>query len=201
MTGRKHPEQHAFEHQALAHTDALYHFGMRLTGSADAAGDLVQETYVKALRFWSNYDGRTHIRAWLFRIMKNAFIDLYRKESREPDVVDYCETMRPSSLHDVSAGANTHDDPIFDNLLDDVVAEAVSGLPESFRTAVILCDIERLSYQEVASILGCPIGTVRSRLHRGRGLLRSKLQSYAMKRGHVRRTTDSVEIQQSVLKM
>jgi len=201
MTGQKSEEQQAFEQEALAHTDALYRLGMHLTGSADDAGDLVQETYLKAFRFWGKYDGRKGIGAWLFRILKNSFIDLYRKESRNPTVVRYCETLSPPPLQERASHSNNLSEQMFDRLFDDVVAEAVSGLPEDFRTVVILHDIEGLSYAEVASFAGCPLGTVRSRLHRGRKLLHLKLYKYAGKRGHVGSVRNTEQVVQSALEM
>jgi len=193
MTGSKSEKQQAFEQQALAHTDGLYRFGMRLTGNTADADDLVQETYLKAYRFWNRYDQGTNIRAWLFRILKNSFINLYRKESKEPDIVQYCEIMRPTSAYRVAADANNLQELMFNNILDGDVSSAVSGLTEDFRTVVILCDIEGLTYEETARFLGCPLGTVRSRLHRGRKLLHSKLYGYARERGYVRSVQSSVE--------
>ena len=148
--------------------------------------DLVQETYLKAYRFWDKYEPGTNIRAWLFRIMKNSYINRYRKEAKEPDTVDYDEIKNfYASIRDDSADPNDLQESLFGNLLDDDVATAVSSLPEDFRTVVILCDIEGLTYQEIAEFVDCPLGTVRSRLHRGRKLLRGKLLQYAKKRGYV----------------
>jgi len=186
MTTSKSEKDKAFEQLALAHTDMLYRYGVRLTGNDADADDLVQETYLKAYRFWDTYDQGTNIRAWLFRILKNSFINVYRKESREPDMVEYGELLQPASAHHIAAGANNPQDPAFTDLLDDDVAGAVSGLPEDFRTVVILFDIEGLTYEEIAHIVDCPLGTVRSRLHRSRKLLHSTLFEYARERGYVR---------------
>jgi len=190
MTGCMNEKQQEFEQQALAHADFLYRSGLGLTGNAADADDLVQETYLKAYRFWETYDQGTNIRAWLFRILKNSFINIYRKASREPDMVDYCETMLPSSTHRPAADAHDLQELVFGNLLDDDVSRAVSGLPEHFRTVVILCDIEELTYEEIARFVDCPLGTVRSRLHRGRKMLYSTLHEYARKRGYIKFAAD-----------
>jgi RNA polymerase sigma-70 factor (ECF subfamily) len=118
--------------------------------------------------------------------MKNSFINRYRKESKEPETVEYDEsTGGRAAVHDESPDAADLQTAVERNLLDDDVAEAVASLPEEFRTVVILCDIEGLSYEEIAEFVDCPLGTVRSRLHRGRKLLRSRLLEYARKRGYV----------------
>ncbi len=185
-TQRKNDKQRAFEREALPHTDLLYNFALRMTNNAADADDLVQETYLKAYRFWDKYEQGTNIRAWLFRIMKNSYINRYRKEAKEPDTVDYDEIKNfYASIRDESADPNDLQESLFGNLLDDDVAKAVSSLPEDFRTVVILCDIEGLTYQEIAEFVDCPLGTVRSRLHRGRKMLRGRLMQYARKRGYV----------------
>jgi RNA polymerase sigma-70 factor, ECF subfamily len=201
MTGLKSEEQQAFEQQALVHTHALYRLGMHLTGNADDAGDLVQETYLKAFRYWGKYDGRTYVRAWLFRILKNTFIDLYRRESRGHPGVRVFESLIPTSAQESASYAHNGSEQVFDRLFDDVVADAVSDLPEDFRTVVILHDIEGLSYAEVASFSGCPLGTVRSRLHRGRKLLHVKLYMYARKRGHFGSMRNAEQVLQPAMEM
>ncbi len=179
----KHRE---FEREALPHSDLLYNYALRMTNNAADAEDLLQETYLKAFRFWESYEQGTNIRAWLFRIMKNSYINRYRKEVKEPDTVDYDEVQHfYTSVRDESADPNDLQETVFSNLLDDDVAGAIAELPEDFRTVVILCDIEGLPYEEIARFVDCPVGTVRSRLHRGRKLLRSKLLEYAKNRGYV----------------
>ncbi len=199
MTSCRSEKQKAFEHEALAHIDLLYRLGMRLTGNAADADDLVQETYLRAYRFWDRYDQGTNIRAWLSRILKNSFISSYRKESKERDVVEYSEMTNTESANHGDSEANDLQESMFNNLLDDDVSSAVSGLDEEFRTAVILCDIEGLTYEEIADFLGCPVGTVRSRLHRGRKILHSKLYDYAKERGYVSPVQSPVEDMQLVL--
>ena len=173
-----------FQREAVPHMDALYHYALRMTGSNDDAKDLLQETYLKAFRFWNKYEKGTNVRAWLYRIMKNTFINMYRKEAEEPAMVDFDEIKEfYHGMLDDSADGSDHQDEIFDKMFDDDVSKALESLPEEFRTAVLLCDIEGMSYEEIAGFVSVPVGTVRSRLHRGRKLLYVKLFDYAKKRG------------------
>jgi RNA polymerase sigma-70 factor, ECF subfamily len=180
-------EKHkAFEREALPHIDLLYNYALRMTTSAPDADDLVQETYLKAFRFWGSYEQGTNIKAWLFRIMKNSYINRYRKETKEPDRVDYDEVKDfYSTVRHESTESNDLQERLFGNLLDDDVTKAIASLPHEFRTVVILSDIEGLSYEEIAEFVDCPVGTVRSRLHRGRKQLRGQLTEYGRKRGYV----------------
>jgi RNA polymerase sigma-70 factor (ECF subfamily) len=182
----KSGKQVAFEREALPHMDILYNYALRMTNSAQDADDLVQETYLKAYRFWGSYEEGTNIKAWLFRIMKNSYINRYRKETKEPNTVDYDEVKDfYSMVRHESTESNDLQETLFGNLLDDDVTKAIASLPEEFRTVVILSDIEELSYEEIAEFVDCPVGTVRSRLHRGRKLLREQLMKYGGKRGYV----------------
>jgi RNA polymerase sigma-70 factor, ECF subfamily len=175
-----------FESEAVPHMDILYNYALRMTGNSDDANDLVQETYLKAYRFWDKYEKGTNIRAWLFRIMKNSYINRYRKESKEPDTVDYDDIANfYNTIRDQYTDQNDLQEKIFGGLLEDDVARTLESLPEDFRTVVILSDIEGLSYEEIAEFVDCPIGTVRSRLHRGRKILQAKLFNYAKKHGYV----------------
>jgi RNA polymerase sigma-70 factor (ECF subfamily) len=175
-----------FEREAIPHMDILYNYALRMTGNADDARDLLQETFLKAYRFWDKYEKGTNVRAWLFRIMKNTYINLYRKAVKEPDTVDYNDIQNfYNIIRENSADANDLQEKLFGHLLDDDVTKALESLPEEFRTVVILCDIEGLTYEEIAEFVECPVGTVRSRLHRGRKLLYAKLFEYAKKRGFV----------------
>jgi RNA polymerase sigma-70 factor, ECF subfamily len=174
-----------FEHEALPHMDALYNFGLRLTNDPDEADDLLQETYMKAYRFFDKFEKGTNCKAWLFRIMKNSFINIYRRVSKEPDKVDYNEVEEfYDSIRSDATESNDMQEQLFSNLLDDDVFRALERLPEEFRTVVILCDIEEFTYEEIAEFVDCPIGTVRSRLHRGRKMLRAELLEYARNRGY-----------------
>jgi RNA polymerase sigma-70 factor (ECF subfamily) len=173
-----------FETEALPHMSALYSFAVRLTRDRDDAADLVQETYLKAYRFFDKFERGTNCKAWLFRILKNSYINRFRKTSKAPDTVEYdaieefYETIRDSSVE-----TSVLEEQVFDNALDDEVASAIESLPEEFRTVIILCDIEGFTYEEIAEFIDCPIGTVRSRLHRARKLLAGSLAEYARKRG------------------
>jgi RNA polymerase sigma-70 factor (ECF subfamily) len=182
-TAQKHKE---FQEDMVPHMDALYNFALRMTGNCDDADDLVQDTYLKAYRFLDKYEKGTNPKAWLFRIMKNSYINKYRKESREPDKVDYDEIKDFYNLiRAESSDPNDLQEKLFGNLLDDEVTGALQSLPDEFRTVLILCDIEGMTYEEIADLVECPIGTVRSRLHRGRKMLRARLFQYAKKRGYV----------------
>ncbi len=173
-----------FERDAVPHMGALYNFALRMTRDPDEAADLVQETYLKAYRFFSSFERGTNCKAWLFRILKNSYINRYRKTSKGPDVVEYdvveefFESVRSSEIE-----TSVLEEQIFDNALDDEVTAAIQDLPDEFRTVILLCDIEELTYEEIAEFIDCPIGTVRSRLHRARKMLAVRLASYAAKRG------------------
>jgi len=174
-----------FEKTAIPHMDALYNFAFRMTGDSDDANDLIQETYMRAFRFWDKFEKGTNCKAWLFRILKNTYINSYRRISKGPDKVDYedienfYENVKPSSTDDAHL-----EKEIFDNLLDDEVSKAIESLPEEFRTVVILSDIEGFSYDEIADFIDCQVGTVRSRLHRARKMLFTKLYKYAKNKGY-----------------
>jgi len=181
-----HKRQKEFEAEAYPHKNILFNFALRTTGDKDDAHDLLQETFMKAFRFWDKYEKGTNIRAWLFRIMKNSYINRYRKETREPGMVDYDDVENFYDLiRDDSTDSNNLQKRMYSNMLSDEVIEALQSLPEDFRTVVILCDIEELTYDEISEFLNCPIGTVRSRLHRGRKMLQEKLHDYAKDRGIV----------------
>ncbi len=188
MTTKKSEKQLQFEQEALPHTNLLYNYALRMTNNPADAQDLLQETFLKAYRFWDRYERGTNIRAWLFRILKNSFINRYRKTTREPETVDYDEVQNfYASVRDVATDSNDLQENLFKNLLDDDVTKAIADLPEEFRTVVILSDIEGLTYEEIADFVDVPLGTVRSRLHRGRKILRARLMEYARTRGYATR--------------
>ena len=181
-----HKWQSEFEAEAFPHKDILYNFALRTTGNADDAKDLLQETFMKAFRFWDKYEKGTNIRAWLFRIMKNSYINRYRKVTREPGMVDYDDVENfYDSVRDNSTDSNDLQKRLYSNML----SSALQSLPEDFRTVLILCDIEQLTYEEISDFLNCPIGTVRSRLHRGRKMLEEKLRDYALELGFITEET------------
>ncbi|MEK6589524.1 MAG: sigma-70 family RNA polymerase sigma factor [Nitrospinota bacterium] len=175
-----------FEELALPHIDSLYNFALKLTGNVTEAEDLVQETYLKAYRFFHKYKKNTYIKAWLFRILKNTFINIYRRKKKEPEKIDFNSVEKfIDQLTDTNSSIFKDDisNDMLKDILNDEVKLAVDALPEEFRTVILLFDIEGFSYQEIAGILGCPVGTVMSRLHRGRKILYKNLTDYAKERG------------------
>ncbi len=185
VLSQENRKRKAFETEAIPHMDALYNFALRMTGDQNDADDLVQETFLKAYRFFDKFEQGTNCKAWLFRIMKNSYINRYRKAQKTPETVDY-DTVEDFyySIRSDNADANDLEEVLFEWLLDDEVTTAIESLPEDFRTVVILCDLEGFTYEEIAEFVDCPVGTVRSRLHRGRKLLRSALLEYAQSRGY-----------------
>ncbi len=176
-----------FEKELMPHADALYNFAMHLTNyQDDDSNDLVQDAYLKALRFMDKYEAGTNPKAWLFTILKNAFINEYRKKVKQPKRVDYEEVINFHQEEDDSTYSTYMDlrEEMFENMMGDEVSVAISELPEEFRSVILLCDIEDFTYEEIANIIEIPIGTVRSRLHRARNLLKEKLKSYAEEMGY-----------------
>lgn len=173
-----------FENELLPHVNALQTFAYHLTYNQDDADDLVQETYMKAYRFIDKYEEGTNPKAWLFKILKNAYINEYRKRVKQPTKVDYEEIV---AYHDTDddriSGYSDLREEIFMHMMGDEVTTAINSLPIDFRTVILLCDIEGFTYEEIASIIDVPIGTVRSRLFRARNLLKEKLTAYAQKLG------------------
>lgn len=173
-----------FEQEFLPHLDAMYNFAYRLTFDQDDAKDLVQDTYMKAYRFVNSFERGTNAKAWLYRILKNSFINDFRKKSKQPAKVDYQEVENFYNSDDVdeSKTVDLRVDTVKD-MIGDEVSNALNSLAVDFRTVIILCDLEGFTYEEMAKILDIPIGTVRSRLHRARNLLKEKLKSYAQTMG------------------
>ncbi|WP_017732387.1 sigma-70 family RNA polymerase sigma factor [Nafulsella turpanensis] len=192
MADNDHPQRYSeqkkvqiFDGEFLPHIDAMYNFAYRLTFDEDDAKDLVQETYLKAFRFINSFEEGTNAKAWLFRILKNSFINDYRKKSKEPNKVDYNEVETYYNSEDANAEI-TPDLRVeaLQDMIGDEVTNALNSLAVDFRTVIILCDLEGFTYEEMAKILDIPIGTVRSRLHRARNLLKDKLKSYAQSMGY-----------------
>jgi len=174
-----------FDNEFLPFIDSMYNFAYRLTYDEDNAKDLVQETYLKAFRFIDSFQRGTNAKAWLFRILKNSFINEFRKRSKEPSKIDYQEVETFYNSDDVNIPITT--DLRVETLKDmigDEISNALNSLAVDFRTVIILCDLEGFTYEEMAKILDIPIGTVRSRLHRARNLLREKLNVYAAAMGY-----------------
>lgn len=175
-----------FEEEFLPQIDALYTFAYHLTYNEDDANDLVQETYLKAFRFIEKYNEGTNAKAWLFKILKNAFINQYRRKSKQPTQVDYEDITSYQDVEEDSSLPGYADlrEEMFQSMIGDEVTNAINALPVDFRVVILLCDIEGFTYEEISKILDIPIGTVRSRLHRARNMLKEKLREYARTMGY-----------------
>jgi len=174
----------SFEREALVHLDALYRVALRLTANPADADDLVQETMLKAYRSWDQYQLGTNAKGWLLTILRNSFINEYRRRTRHPETVDV-DTIEPFAVFPEIQD----EDPqgaFFDRIVDDEVLRAIDGLPEAFRETVVLSDVEGMSYQEIAKIQDVPVGTVKSRLFRARRMLQAKLYGYAVGMGYIK---------------
>lgn len=175
-----------FEKEAVPHMDAVYNFALRMTGDEDDADDLVQETFLKAFRFFDKFEKGTNCKAWLFRILKNSYINDYRKHTKEPDKIDYEDVQNfYENIKSDQVEMQHYEQDAFTNLLDDEISGAITDLPEDFRTVIILSDIEGFTYEEIADFVDIPVGTVRSRLHRARKMLYTQLYDYAKDKGFV----------------
>lgn len=181
-----------FEEEALPHLDAVYRFALRLTGSGADAEDLVQDTFLRAYRAWDQYTLGTKAKSWLFTICRNAFLRGRERDSRRGELVTEAAASQPTSDRagetPLFAGQADYDPEgdFFRSLVDGEVLGAVDGLPADFREAVILSDLQGLSYQEIAGVLDVPLGTVKSRLFRGRRMLQQALYEYALESGFLR---------------
>lgn len=174
-----------FDGEFMPHIDSMYNFAYKLTFDEDDSKDLVQDTYMKAFRFINSFQKGTNSKAWLFRILKNSFINDFRKKSKQPVKVDYQEVENYYNSDDIDE-SKTVDLRVetLKDMMGDEVTIALNSLAIDFRTVIILCDLEGFTYEEMAKILDIPIGTVRSRLHRARNLLKQKLSSYAKSMGY-----------------
>lgn len=175
-----------FERDAMQYLDQLYGAAMRMTRNPSDAEDLVQETYMKAFAAFSSFTEGTNLKAWLFRILTNTYINIYRKKQRQPYQTG-TDTLSDWQLAEAeshtSRGLRSAEAEALDRLADADVVAALAAMPDDFRMAVYLADVEGFSYKEIAEIMGTPVGTVMSRLHRGRKLLRDLLEDYAVERG------------------
>lgn len=179
-----------FERQALVHTDSLFGAAYRLTRNARDAEDLVQDALLRAYRFWDSFEQDSNCKAWLLRIVTNTFINEYQRRKRSREVLD-AATAEQDATDGVliQVDANDRQSPeraLLDRSVSDDVQRALDGLPDDFRTAVVLCDVQGLSYKEIAEIMQTPVGTVMSRLFRGRKLLAAALREFALAEGYVR---------------
>ncbi len=186
-------DQATFEADAMEFMGPLYSAAYRLTGNQADAEDLVQETYLRAFKGYGGFQEGTNLRAWLYKILNNTFINRYRAAQRRPkvaDVEDVEDLYLYRRLHDPLAGADeSAEDAAIAQITDDVVKEAIDALPEAFKVAVLLADVEGFSYAEIAEITEVPIGTVMSRIHRGRKALQKALYEYATAQGILRTAT------------
>jgi RNA polymerase sigma-70 factor, ECF subfamily len=176
-----------FDSEIIIHSDALKSFALKMTNDEENAEDLVQDTLLKAFRFFDKFEKGTNAKAWLFQIMKNSFINSYRKNHREPSKVDYDDVQNfyeTIKAEDIKTQHSEGD--AFSDVLDDEIANALSVLPDDFRTIVFLSDIEGYTYEEISEFMDCPIGTVRSRLHRARKMLYALLYEYAEEKGIIK---------------
>ncbi len=190
-------ERRRFQADALPLLDSLYGAALRMTRNPQDAEDLVQETMLRAYRAFDRFEAGTNLKAWLFRILTNAYINTYRKRQREPqkvsaDEVEEFDLYQELKNHDTQFEA-TPESIVLDSLVDSDIIDAIEDLPEQFRLAVVLSDIEGFSYAEMAEIMDVPMGTVMSRLHRGRKALQKRLWELARDRGIVKGTNSTNE--------
>ena len=180
-------DQATFAEQAMPLMDGLYGAALRMTRSPADAEDLVQETYLRAYRGFGGFEQGTNLKAWLYRILTNTYINQYRKKQRRPDETDLDDVedlylyRRLGGLAGATAGRSAEDE-LFDQVTDSTIKDALEALPDQFRVAVLLADVEGFSYKEIAEILDIPIGTVMSRLHRGRKGLQKQLYEFGRER-------------------
>jgi len=181
-------DQATFAAQAMPFMDSLYGAALRMTRNPAEAEDLVQETFLKAYRGFGGFQEGTNLKAWLYRILTNTYINIYRSKQRRPDETDLAEVedlylyRRLGGLEGATAGRSAEDE-LLELFSEAEVKDAVESLPENFRMAVLLADVEGFAYKEIADILDIPIGTVMSRLHRGRKALQKELYEFAVARG------------------
>ena len=178
-----------FDSLVMPYLDSLYNTAYRMTRSAEDAEDLVQETYFKAYKYYDKFEEGTNLKAWLFKILKNTFINNYRKKKLEPRSVDFAEiedSFERIVRRDNSEQAPDPESEYFTGVMDEDVKKALESLPYDYRMVVLLADLEDFSYKEIADILDCPVGTVMSRLYRGRKLLEKALLKYARQHGYIR---------------
>ena len=183
-------DQADFERDAMQYTRQLYTAAMRVTRNPSDAEDLLQETFLKAYRAYHTFEAGTNLKAWLYRILTNTYINKYRKESRRPSEVDLGSVedlylYRRIGSEESAEAARTTEDRVLDGLVESDIKAAVESLPVNFRLPVLLADLEGFAYKEIAEILNIPVGTVMSRLHRGRKAMQKALWHYAAKRGLV----------------
>lgn len=177
-----------FEEEAIPYLDAVYRFALRLTGAPDQAEDLVQETFLRAYRSWDQYTRGTAAKSWLFTICRNAFLRTLERSQRHEEIVrENLGRDGPDPVDPVWLSANGVDPEgeFFDAIVDERIIDAIGALPEEFRSVVVLADVEGFSYAEIAELMDVPVGTVKSRLFRGRRRLQRALYEYAVEMGYI----------------
>jgi RNA polymerase sigma-70 factor (ECF subfamily) len=193
-------EREQFAEQAMEHMAGLYSAALRMTRNPADAEDLVQETYLKAYRSFGSFEEGTNLRAWLYRILTNTYINAYRAKQRRPDEQDLDDVedlylYRRIGALESAVASRSAEDQLMDLFTDGEVKDAIEALPESFRIAVYLADVEGFAYKEIAEMLDIPIGTVMSRLHRGRKAMQKALYEYASARGLLHEQPTDLEIE------
>jgi RNA polymerase sigma-70 factor, ECF subfamily len=189
-------KRESFKKAALEHLDALYGTALRLTGQPADAEDLIHDCYVRAVRFCHRFDPNTNLRAWLYRMLFNLFVNKYRRNKRSREIQEGSE--RQDLLDRVLpeehlAATNNPEEYFFEKMFSDDVVRALDSLPPDFKMVILLADVNDFSYLEIAGILGIPVGTVMSRLHRGRRILRGTLRQFALEEGYVKPSSECEE--------
>ncbi|HPN39563.1 MAG TPA: sigma-70 family RNA polymerase sigma factor [Melioribacteraceae bacterium] len=186
LTESEKQKHYDFETLAVPHKEALYNFALKMTNDTDEADDLLQETFLKAFKYFDKFERGTNCKAWLYSIMRNTYINEYRRIQKSPTKVDYDDIQNfYENIKETEVEYGHIVEDTFSNTLNDEVTEALSELPKDFQTIILLSDVEGFTYEEIADFLSCPIGTVRSRLHRARKMLYAKLYDYAKNTGYV----------------
>jgi RNA polymerase sigma-70 factor (ECF subfamily) len=188
-----------FERQALPYVDALFGAAYRLTRNPRDAEDLVQDSLLRAYRFWDSFEQNSNCKAWLLRIVTNTFINEYQRKKRSREVLDAASAEQDATdgvlVHAAASDKVSPEGAMLDRSVSDDVQRALDQLPNDFRTAVVLCDMQGLSYKEIAEIMQCPVGTVMSRLFRGRKLLAAALREFAIAEGYVRNDDKTIDLE------
>jgi len=185
----KEEKDRLFREEALPHLNALYNYARSINYSQEDAEDLVQDTYMRAYRFFHQYTPGSNCKAWLFTILRNLYNSRYKQYKKKPDKVHYEDTDEVYNFMVEGEWTSEIGDPeseFFDSILPQRIVDAIEELPEEFKSTLILADLEDFSYKEIAEILDCPLGTVMSRLHRARNILKKKLVDYAEEQGVVK---------------
>lgn len=189
----KEEKDRIFKEEALPHLNALYNYARSISYSESDAEDLVQETYMRAYRYFHQYTPGTNCKAWLFTILRNLYNTKYKQYKKSPDEVHYEaeeEIYNQIVSEDLTSVIKDPESELFDNILPDEIIEAIEELPEKYKSCIVLSDVEDFSYKEISDILDLPIGTVMSRLHRGRNILKKKLVDYAKDKGVIPESTE-----------